>query len=48
MKIRHELIREALNAWALYPGGRKTPTAAIVDAYFSMGMKLLVVRQQPP
>lgn len=40
MKIRHELIREALNAWALYPGGRKTPTAAIVDAYFSMGMKL--------
>ena len=38
MKIRHERIREALNAWALYPGGRKTPVSAIVDAYFSMGM----------
>lgn len=35
MKIRHELIREALNAWALYPGGRKTPAAAIVEAYFN-------------
>ena len=23
MKIKHEHIREALNAWALYPGGRK-------------------------
>ena len=32
MKIKHERIREALNAWALYPGGRKTPVAAIVDA----------------
>lgn len=38
MKIRHERIREAMNAWALYPGGRKTPVSAIVDAYFSMGM----------
>ena len=38
MKIKHERIREALNAWALYPGGRKTPVAAIVDAYFALGM----------
>ncbi|HCB0125583.1 TPA: Rha family transcriptional regulator [Klebsiella variicola subsp. variicola] len=38
MKIRHERIREAMNAWALYPGGRKTPTAAIVEAYFALGM----------
>lgn len=38
MKIRHERIREAMNAWALYPGGRKTPVSAIVDAYFSLGM----------
>lgn len=38
MKIRHERIREALNAWALYPGGRKTPVSAIVAAYFALGM----------
>ncbi|MGU5885577.1 toxin YdaT family protein [Klebsiella pneumoniae] len=38
MKIRHERIREAMSAWALYPGGRKTPVAAIVDAYFALGM----------
>lgn len=38
MKIRHERLREALNAWALYPGGRKTPVSAIVDAYFALGM----------
>ncbi|MXF49975.1 Rha family transcriptional regulator [Raoultella sp. Lac2] len=39
MKIRHERIREAMNAWALYPGGRKTPVSAIVAAYFALGMK---------
>jgi len=33
MKIRHEHIREALTAWAMYPGGRKTPAAAIAEAY---------------
>ncbi|PLK33721.1 toxin YdaT family protein [Klebsiella variicola] len=38
MKIRHERIREAMNAWALYPGGRKTPVSAIVAAYFELGM----------
>lgn len=38
MKIRHEHIREALTAWALYPGGRKTPAAAITEAYFAMGL----------
>ena len=38
MKIRHERIREAMNAWALYPGGRKTPVSAIVAAYFALGM----------
>ncbi|HGY4818900.1 TPA: toxin YdaT family protein [Klebsiella aerogenes] len=41
MKIRHEHIREALNAWALYPGGRKTPVFAITEAYFSMGLQTL-------
>ncbi|HBZ7600876.1 TPA: Rha family transcriptional regulator [Klebsiella pneumoniae] len=41
MKIKHEHIREALNAWALYPGGRKTPVFAITEAYFSMGLRTL-------
>lgn len=33
MKIRHERIREAMNAWALYPGGRKTPVSVRADNF---------------
>lgn len=38
MKIKHEHIREAVLAWSMYHGGRKTPAAKISDAYFALGM----------
>lgn len=37
MKIRHEHIRMAMNAWA-YPDGEKVPAAEIAKAYFELGM----------
>jgi Protein of unknown function (DUF1019). len=37
MKIKHEHIRMAMNAWA-YPDGEKVPAAAIVKAYFELGL----------
>ncbi|EKP3526566.1 Rha family transcriptional regulator [Escherichia coli] len=37
MKIRHEHIRMAMNAWA-HPDGEKVPAAAIAKAYFELGM----------
>lgn len=37
MKIRHEHIRMAMNAWA-YPDGEKVPAAEITKAYFELGM----------
>ena len=37
MKIKHEHIRMAMNAWA-YPDGEKVPAAAIARAYFELGM----------
>ncbi|EEY1538287.1 Rha family transcriptional regulator, partial [Escherichia coli] len=37
MKIKHEHIRMAMNAWA-YPDGEKVPAAGITQAYFELGM----------
>ncbi|ELE9109391.1 toxin YdaT family protein [Escherichia coli] len=37
MKIKHEHIRMAMNAWA-YPDGEKVPAAKITKAYFELGM----------
>lgn len=37
MKIKHEHIRMAMNAWA-HPDGEKVPTAKITKAYFELGM----------
>lgn len=37
MKIRHEHIRMAMNAWA-HPDGEKVPAAKITKAYFELGM----------
>ncbi|EFD7551808.1 Rha family transcriptional regulator, partial [Escherichia coli] len=37
MKIKHEHIRMAMNAWA-YPDGEKVPAAEIARAYFELGM----------
>lgn len=37
MKIKHEHIRIAMNAWA-YPDGEKVPAAEIARAYFELGM----------
>lgn len=37
MKIKHEHIRMAMNAWA-HPGAEKVPAAAIARAYFELGM----------
>ncbi|EHY6482911.1 toxin YdaT family protein [Escherichia coli] len=37
MKIRHEHIRMAMNAWA-HPDGEKVPAAEITRAYFELGM----------
>lgn len=37
MKIKHEHIRMAMNAWA-HPDGEKVPAAKITKAYFELGM----------
>ncbi|EOQ6297115.1 toxin YdaT family protein [Escherichia coli] len=37
MKIKHEHIRMAMNAWA-HPDGEKVPDAKITKAYFELGM----------
>ncbi|EFJ0072508.1 toxin YdaT family protein [Escherichia coli] len=37
MKIKHEHIRMAMNAWA-HPDGEKVPVAKITKAYFELGM----------
>ncbi|WP_348897397.1 toxin YdaT family protein [Escherichia coli] len=37
MKIKHEHIRMAMNAWA-HPDGEKVPAAEITRAYFELGM----------
>ncbi|AKH26167.1 Rha family transcriptional regulator [Escherichia coli] len=37
MKIKHEHIRMAMNAWA-HPDGEKVPAAEITWAYFELGM----------
>ncbi|EOQ5110097.1 toxin YdaT family protein [Escherichia coli] len=37
MKIKHEHIRMAMNAWA-YPDGEKVPAAEIARTYFELGM----------
>ena len=37
MKIKHEHIRMAMNAWAR-PDGEKVPVAGITQAYFELGM----------
>ncbi|EGE3917867.1 Rha family transcriptional regulator [Escherichia coli] len=37
MKIKHEHIRMAMNAWA-HPDGKKVPAAKITKAYFELGM----------
>ncbi|EJG9342022.1 Rha family transcriptional regulator [Escherichia coli] len=37
MKIKHEHIRMAINAWA-YPDGEKVPAAEIARTYFELGM----------
>ncbi|EPT9229025.1 toxin YdaT family protein [Escherichia coli] len=37
MKIKHEHIRMAMNAWA-HPDGEKVPAAIITKAYFELGM----------
>ncbi|HCO7275732.1 TPA: Rha family transcriptional regulator [Escherichia coli] len=37
MKIKHEHIRMAMNAWA-HPDGEKVPAAGITQAYFELGM----------
>ncbi|EEQ9100121.1 Rha family transcriptional regulator [Escherichia coli] len=37
MKIKHEYIRMAMNAWA-HPDGEKVPAAKITKAYFELGM----------
>lgn len=37
MKIKHEHIRMAMNAWA-HPDGEKVPAAEITQAYFELGM----------
>ncbi|EPU0757168.1 toxin YdaT family protein [Escherichia coli] len=37
MKIKHEHIRMAMNAWA-HPDGEKVPAAKITKAYFEPGM----------
>ncbi len=37
MKIKHENIRMAMNAWA-YPDGEKVPAAEIARTYFELGM----------
>ncbi|EPM2387186.1 toxin YdaT family protein [Escherichia coli] len=37
MKIKHEHIRMAMNAWAR-PDGEKVPAAEITRAYFELGM----------
>ncbi|EPE2065561.1 toxin YdaT family protein [Escherichia coli] len=37
MKIKHEHIRMAMNAWA-HPDGEKVPAAKITKAYFEQGM----------
>ncbi|EPX3440754.1 toxin YdaT family protein [Escherichia coli] len=37
MKIKHEHIRIAMNAWA-HPDGEKVPAAKITKAYFELGM----------
>ncbi|EJZ1673796.1 toxin YdaT family protein [Escherichia coli] len=37
MKIKHEHIRMAMNAWA-HPDGEKVPAAKITTAYFELGM----------
>lgn len=40
MKIKHEHIRMAMNAWA-YPDGEKVPAAEIARTYFELGMTFL-------
>ncbi|EHM4464104.1 Rha family transcriptional regulator [Escherichia coli] len=37
MKIKHEHIRMAMNAWA-HPDGEKVPAAEIARTYFELGM----------
>ncbi|EEW3596963.1 Rha family transcriptional regulator [Escherichia coli] len=37
MKIKHEHIRMAMNAWA-HPDGEKVPAAKITKAYFELGV----------
>lgn len=37
MKIKHEHIRMAMNAWA-HPDGEKVPAAEITRVYFELGM----------
>ncbi|EGB7359353.1 Rha family transcriptional regulator [Escherichia coli] len=37
MKIKHEHIRMAMNAWA-HPDGEKVPAAKIARTYFELGM----------
>ncbi|END7719285.1 Rha family transcriptional regulator, partial [Escherichia coli] len=37
MKIKHEHIRMAMNAWA-HPDGEKVPAVKITKAYFELGM----------
>ncbi|EGF4707656.1 Rha family transcriptional regulator [Escherichia coli] len=37
MKIKHEHIRMAMNAWA-HPDGEKVPAAKITKAYFELGI----------
>ncbi|EOJ3940286.1 Rha family transcriptional regulator, partial [Escherichia coli] len=37
MKIKHEHIRMAMNAWA-HPDGEKVPAAEIARIYFELGM----------
>ncbi|ENP4496205.1 Rha family transcriptional regulator [Escherichia coli] len=37
MKIKHEHVRMAMNAWA-HPDGEKVPAAKITKAYFELGM----------
>ena len=37
MKIKHEHIRMAMNAWA-HPDGEKVPAAEITRTYFELGM----------
>ncbi|WP_175610688.1 toxin YdaT family protein [Escherichia coli] len=42
MKIKHEHIRMAMNAWA-HPDGEKVPAAEITRAYFELGMTFPVL-----